>query len=153
MRKPENGTHFTAIDTPPKVGIMAYGPSRTRQSDAKAADINTIMRQYERTGMIPQVDSEALFVDVSEMPDYRTALDFIRKADNMFMDLPAEIRKKFDNDPAVFLSWTSDPDNREEMIELGMLPRPEVVEEPVVVPPVVEPVVSPAVPPAVAEEG
>ncbi len=143
MSLPKNGTHYTAIDPPPKVKLGPFEKTRTRQSEAKAADINNIVQQYNRTGFLPQVSREGLFVDVSEMPDYRTSLDMIRRADDMFMDLPAEIRAKFENDPAVFLDWTSDPKNRDEMIELGMLPAPDVVE------PAVEPVVEPEVPPAV----
>lgn len=144
-RKPKNGTHFTSEDLPPKRGSINRDPSRTRQSEAKEADINTIVKQYDRTGVLPQVEREALFTDVSEMPDYRTSLDFIRRANDLFMDLPADIRTKFDNDAAVFLDWTSDADNRDEMVELGMLPKPDVVEAPLV------PVVAPAVEPAIGE--
>ncbi len=122
---PKNGTHYTATDPPPKVRVECKEKSRTRQSEAKSADINTIMKGYEASGMLPQVGTDPLFQDVSEMPDYRTSLDMINAANTMFMNLPAELRKKFDNDPAEFLDFTSDPENRDEMIELGMLPKPE----------------------------
>lgn len=121
-----NENHYTAIDPPPKVVLTCLEESRTRQSEADASDINQIMAQYDRTGLLPQNQREALFVDVSNMPDYRTSLDTINKADEMFMMLPADIRAKFDNDAAVFLDWTSDPDNREQMQDLGMLPKDEV---------------------------
>lgn len=147
VKGPKNGTHYTAIDRPPPVVLGPFEPSRTRQSEAKAADINEIMRKYDKTGLFPQGQREALYVDVSEMPDYRTSLDTIRKADELFMQLPAVIRTKFDNDAAMFLDWTSDPDNREEMIELGMLPKPEVLAPtPVSEAPVVEPTPVPEAP-------
>lgn len=130
-----NGGHYTGSDLPPAVVMMHFEKSRTRQSELKASDINTIVAQYDRTGVLPESNREALFEDVSEMPDYRTSLDLIQKADDMFMQLPAGIRFKFDNDAAIFLDWTSDPDNRDEMIEMGMLPKPVVKE--VVTPPVV----------------
>lgn len=133
--KPKNGTHYTAVDTPPKVQVGPFPESRTRQSEAAAADINTIVARYDKTGVLPQSAREGLFIDVSEMPDYRTSLHFIQKADDMFMQLPAHIRTKFDNDAATFLDWTSDPENRDEMIELGMLPKPEVLPD-VPLPPV-----------------
>ncbi len=141
---PKNGTHYTGTDTPPKprVGIdPPWGKGKTRQSEAKATNINTILAQYDRTGLLPQDGREALFVDVSEMPDYRTSLDWIRSADEMFMQLPATLRARFDNEPAEFLDWTSDPANRDEMVELGLLPKPDVVE------PVVEPAPEPAAAP------
>lgn len=134
--EPKNGTHYTAIDTPPKVKVGPFEETRTRVSEQNATNINTIVKQYDRTGYLPQVDREALFLDVTEMPDYRTSLDLIQKADDMFMDLPADLRARFDNDAAIFLDWTSDEDNREEMVELGMLPKPDLVEpaEPAVEP-------------------
>ncbi len=141
---PKNGTHYTAIDPPPKVllGVNPpFGKTRTRQSEAAATNINTILKQYDRTGLLPQDGRDALFLDVSDMPDYRTSLDLIERADKMFMQLPAELRSRFDNEPAIFLDWTSDPANRDEMVELGLL------EKPVVAPPA-PPVDPPPTPPA-----
>ncbi len=127
---PKNGSHYTAVDPPPKVVLRDFGPTRTRQSEAAATNINTIVKQYDRTGMLPQVGREGLFLDVSEMPDYRTSLDLITQADKMFMQLPADVRAKFNNEAAVFLDFTSGPENRDEMIEMGLLPKPKVEAEP-----------------------
>ncbi len=124
---PKNGLHYTGSDHPPKVLLQNFGKTRTRQSEAKATNINTIMKQYDRTGMLPVVGRDGLFMDVSDVPDYRTSLDLITRADDMFMQLPADLRARFDNEPAIFLDWTSDPANRDEMVELGLLPRPDPV--------------------------
>ncbi len=148
---PNNGTHYTAVDTPPKVLLGVdppWGKTRTKQSEAKATNINTIVAQYDRTGVLPTLGRETLYADVSDMPDYRTALDLIEQADKMFMSIPANLRARFDNDPAVFLDFTSDPENRAEMVEMGLLekPLPEPVLAPVVapVPPVVlDPAIKP----------
>ncbi len=146
---PKNGTHYTAVDTPPKVLLgldPPWGRTRTKQSEAKATNINTIVAQYDRTGILPSDGREALFADVSDAPDYRTALDLIQKADELFMDIPAAVRARFENDPAIFLDFTSDPANRDEMVEMGLLEKPVVVVEPVV-----EPVVPPVVPAVVPD--
>ncbi len=132
---PKNGTHYTAVDPPPKVLLDNFGKTRTRQSEAKATNINTIMKQYDRTGLLPVDGGEALFADVSDVPDYRTSLNLITRADEMFMQLPADVRARFDNEPAIFLDFTSDPENRDEMIEMGLLPKPVVDPAPRVDPP------------------
>ena len=38
----------------------------------------------------------------------------------MFEELPATIRKKFENDPAKFLDFVNDERNADEMVELGL---------------------------------
>jgi hypothetical protein len=38
----------------------------------------------------------------------------------MFMSLPAKIRSRFQNDPGAFLDFVQNPENRDEMIELGL---------------------------------
>lgn len=135
---PKNGTHYTAVDTPPKVllgvdadGVPTWGDTRTKQSEAAATNINTIVKQYDRTGILPEGGREALYLDVSAVPDYRSALDQVNLADEMFMQLPADLRARFENDAAVFLDWTSQEENRDEMVELGMLPKPEVAPDPI----------------------
>lgn len=124
---------YTAYNPPPAVRMSNWGASRTRQSEAEACDINAIMRRYEKTGVLPVEGREAFFADVSNMPDYRTALDHVHEARRYFMTLPADVREKFGNDPAGFLDFVADPDNRDEMVELGLLE-----EDATVVPPVVE---------------
>lgn len=110
-----------------------------KQSHRKECDINSIVRQYEKTGLLtPVVERPGVFVDVSEVGDYRTALENVRVADDMFMDLPSGIRAEFANDPAEFLDFCTDPDNEDRMREMGLLP--ELEEEVAKPPPKVEPV-------------
>ena len=47
-------------------------------------------------------------------------------AQDMFESLPADIRTKFGNDPGRFLDFVEDPQNEEELIELGLKPRQHV---------------------------
>lgn len=122
---------FTAYDPPPSVGIDFAGEkSLTRQSEAKDCDINVIMARFEKTGMLPQTARDALYLDVSAMPDYRQTMDQINTARDYFMSLPAMLRSKFNNDPATFLDFMSDDNNRQQAIELGLLPEPESIEAP-----------------------
>lgn len=103
------------------------GPVRTKQAHKDECDIHRIMAQYKQSGLIHHVNSRAaMYVDVSEMGDYREALQQVEVAQGLFMELPAKTRAEFDNDPAAFLDFVSDPANEEEMRELGLLPREAV---------------------------
>ncbi len=144
---PKNGTHYTPTDPPPKVRWHPVGKSLTRQSEAADTNINTIMRRYETTGVLPTAGREGFYADVSEMGDYRTALEQVRRADEAFMQLPAHVRARFDNDAALFLDFTSDPANKDEMREMGLIEKNPADEPRVVATPAV-----PAVP-AVSGDG
>lgn len=119
---------YTAYNPPPSVPYVCTGKSLTRQSEAKDCDVNVIMARYEKTGVIPVQSREAFYADVSEMGDYRTAVHQVKMAEEYFGSLPARVRSEFDNDPAAFLDFVSDPENRGKMVELGLLP-PETAEE------------------------
>lgn len=100
--------------------------SRTKQSHKDECDIHKILSQYSRTGLLTHVaERPPFYVDVSGMPDYRSALNAVKEAEELFMELPAKTRSEFDNDPAVFLDFCNDPQNEDKMRELGLLPRHE----------------------------
>lgn len=99
-------------------------PSRTRQEFAKECDINSLMSQYERTGIVSHVNSrEPMYLDLGDgMYDLRTALDIVRDASLAFNSLPAVVRREFDNDPVKFIAFAEDPANLERMREWGLAP-------------------------------
>lgn len=109
--------------------VIVCGKGRTKQSMKDECDINGIISRYAKTGLLTPVNEKpAMFVDVSEVGDYRSAMDNVRAVQSIFMQLPAGTRANFDNDPAIFLDYAANPGNEEEMIEMGLLPRPEQVE-------------------------
>ncbi len=112
---------YTRYDPPPPVILTGFEKTRTRQSEAKATDINEIMARYERTGVLPVSNRQAFFADVSKMGDYREAIEQVRMAEDAFMRVEAKVRERFGNDPAQFLDFVSDPGNRAEMVELGLI--------------------------------
>lgn len=94
-----------------------------KQSFRKECDINRIVANFAKTGLLTPVETRpAMFIDVSNVTDYRTALDNVRMAEDLFMELPAITRAKFENDPATFLDFASDAENDDEMRKLGLLP-------------------------------
>lgn len=106
----------------PDVSLDCGKDSMTKQSMKDECDINLIMKRYEKTGLIAHVQqNEGFYADLSHVPDYQSALAIVQSADEMFMSLPSDLRARFENDPAKYLAFCSDPANRKELIQLGMV--------------------------------
>lgn len=102
--------------------------SMTQQSDKDEANINILMERYAQTGQIPQMLEPGKFGDFSEVVDFRGAQEAIRAANEAFAEVPAKIRKQFDNDPAQFYEFVNDPNNLDELRKMGLAaPLPETL--------------------------
>lgn len=102
--------------------LKCEDPSLTQQNFKDEVDINVMLEKFKVTGMMPQAVRLPSYGDFTGVADYRTAIEAVRKADSAFMELPAAIRARFDNDPQKFLGFVSDSKNREEAIKLGLIP-------------------------------
>lgn len=112
-------------------------PGMTRQSEKDSCDINIIMRQYQKTGLLTHVrEHQGEYGEFVEM-DFHAAMNAVTSAQQMFETVPSEIRAKFGNDPGAFLDAVTDPERVEEIRQLGLLPSERVAEpaEPVQEPP------------------
>lgn len=100
--------------------------SLTRQEFADECDINNLMAQYEKTGIIPanMNNNVPRYLDVTNVPDLRTALDLLNDATAAFMALPANVRREFDNDAMKFVAFAQDPENLPQMRTWGLAPPP-----------------------------
>lgn len=98
-------------------------PSLTQQSFTEDADINVIVRRFGLDkGPLPvEAVDPRYYGDFTNVPDLRTALEIVRDSENKFMDLPADIRKRFDNSPAKMWHFVNDPDNAELAVKWGLL--------------------------------
>lgn len=95
-------------------------PSKTQQSFKEEVDINTIVERFGLTGQLPddvRAPMEGDFVDVT---DYQSALNAVIAADNAFMELPADVRAEFRNDPQRLMEFVADKKNHERAVELGL---------------------------------
>lgn len=100
--------------------------SLTHQSFKEDADINNVLAKYERTGISDQVKREtAKYMDVSSAPDLQDAFEIVRQAEEAFLSMDAELRKRFGNDPVRFVEWVQDPANASEIAEAGLLAEEE----------------------------
>lgn len=95
-----------------------------QQHQAADCDINNIMARYERDGLLPHVNQfQGQYGDFTGVVDYQSALNVVMNAEDCFLSLPAQIRKRFDNDPGSFLDFVTNPENRDEMISMGLVPK------------------------------
>lgn len=96
-------------------------PSRTQQHFAEEVDINTIVKRFGLTGELPTHVPHILQGDFTNVIDFQSAMDMIVSAREAFMEQPADIRARFDNDPQKFLDFVSSKDNLDEAIKLGLV--------------------------------
>ena len=104
--------------------------SKTKQSFKNECDINHILEKHRNTGVVSQDylnKRQAMFADVSEIGDFQHCQQKVLDAEEAFMTLPSRIRTRFENDPGQLLDFVADPGNRNEAIELGIIPKPEQV--------------------------
>lgn len=109
-------------------------PSKTKQEFAIDCDVNRIMKQFEKNGVLPEFLGEPFYGDVSEVADFQTAMNTVILGRQLFEQFPGYVRARFQNDPALMIEFLADPKNREEAISLGLIAKaPEV--PPVATPP------------------
>lgn len=100
-------------------------PGMAKQSFKDEVDINNIVSRFMANGMTDHVNQNSpVYADISEMPDFRTALHQVKQVQEFFAGLPAKVRAEFKNDPAEFLDYMSDVDNRGQAIAAGLIPDP-----------------------------
>lgn len=119
--------------------LFCNDPSLAQQHLKDEVDINKIIERVNNGGSLERVNAAALkFGDATSVPDFHESMNFIAKANELFMSLDARVRERFGNDPGKLLAFMQDGRNRAEAVSLGLVVDPVAV-PPVVVPPVVLP--------------
>lgn len=107
-----------------RVSIETGDQTHVQQNLRDETDINRIMSKYRKTGVLTHVSSAVgQYGDFSDVPDYKTGLERIYGAQDLFMSLPATIRDRFNNDPAKFIEFTTDEKNIDELRSMGLAPK------------------------------
>lgn len=102
-------------------GLECLDPTLAQQNFADECDINTIVNNFIRSGELPDESSKPSFGDFSRSIDnFHDAMNLIADANAAFYDLPANIRSRFDNNPAKYVDFFENPRNQAEAIELGL---------------------------------
>lgn len=113
-------------------GLHCEDATLTQQHFKDECDINNILRQFNITGLLPEAPLSPRYGDFTGIGDYHSALNQVIAAEDEFMALPAQIRSRFDNDPAKLIDFLEKSENKDEAIKLGLVnPEilPQVVEE------------------------
>lgn len=96
----------------------------TKESFTDQCDINKIIERIARTG--ERIDStQKQYMDVSNIPDYSSALSIVLNAQAQFMSLDASVRNRFQNNPAQFLQFASDAKNLDALVDMGLATKRE----------------------------
>jgi phage internal scaffolding protein len=111
-------------------GLACEEPSLAQQHFKEECDINVILQKFNITGLLPQTPLSPRYGDFTGIGDYHTALNRVIAAQDEFEALPAQIRARFDNDPAKLIEFLEDENNRPEAEDLGLVEKAaaEVVE-------------------------
>lgn len=106
-------------------GLKCADDSLAKQSFAEEVDINTIVERFGITGKLPEGIRAPTYGDFDEIVDFKTAMDAIAKAGEAFDAMPADVRARFHNNPAEFVDFCSNDENRAEAEKLGLvMPKP-----------------------------
>lgn len=126
----------------PDHSIDCSGPSITQQHFKNECDVNNIVRRYAQTGIDPyELRKQGVRFGRASSQDFTEAMFMVSEVQNQFADLPADIRGKFDNDPAKLLEAYGDPSQADKLTQLGIgdnpIPEdpPEGISEPLEAPP------------------
>lgn len=106
--------------------LICLDPTKAQQNFKEETDINTIVRRFGLTGELPDNYRAPQYGDFTGITDYQSALNQVMAAEDSFMQIPAETRAKFHNDPQNLLKFLDNPDNYEEALRLKLVQkRPE----------------------------
>lgn len=116
--------------------ITFTGPSRTLKDPAKDCDLGSIIKRFHKQYGVNLEDvykdyKGGFYGDFSHISDYQSALDQVAQAQESFMSLPADVRRRFENDPAQFIEFVDNPDNYQQLVEMGLAPVLREAEKPV----------------------
>lgn len=104
-----------------ETGVECKDESLAVQSSKDECDINVIVRRFGLTGELPSNLRVPLSEDYRDVEfDLGVALRFVNEANRAFMQMPAEVRDRFNNDAQKFVKFVENPDNAEECVKLGL---------------------------------
>ena len=118
--KSEKITFRTGYSPQLRVSFETTGDSRTKQSFKNECDVNNILKNYNKTGVMPENFNPGEYRDL-DGTDYQEYMQTVASANSMFEELPSALRKRFKNDPAQLLSFVHDDKNVAEAHKLGLL--------------------------------
>jgi len=117
-------------------GLHCEDASLAQQHFKEECDINTILEKFNITGLLPEQTLSPRYGDFTGIGDYHTAMNRVLAVQDEFEALPAQIRARFNNDPAQLIEFMENSENRPEAEKLGLVEKAtaEVVEVAQIIP-------------------
>lgn len=113
------------------VESVPQGETLTQQQFIDDCDVNIILNRILKTNEMPALVPALLEGDFSQLPSYQEALHTIQHANELFMEIPASTRLRFENDPQKLMDFLADENNNEEAIKLQLkIPKPQPLPDP-----------------------
>jgi len=108
------------VDNDP--GTIFTEPTITQQHFKSEVNINNIIAKFNRTGILGDGEKAVpRYADVSLFGDFSQCQARIQEGKNAFQELPLEVRKLAGNDPARLWDVLQNPENREILVNAGVL--------------------------------
>lgn len=95
-----------------------------QQQFADDCDINVIVKRFGLTGKVVVPPSMPMVGDFTEVKDFQSCMNLIRDAQQEFERMPADVRRRFANDPGALMAFLGDESNLEEAVKLGLVVAP-----------------------------
>lgn len=118
VRSPYNYDTNAASD---ESGIDTGTEGGAKQSFRDECDINVILKRFGIGYEIPTGLNMPTSGDFTGINDFHTAMNAVVQARETFEQLPAHIRSRFNNDPGKFVDFTTNEQNREQLLDMGLL--------------------------------
>lgn len=124
---------YSYFDQPPRNHLRITSVSMTEQSHARDCDINRLVSQYQRSGVLgdPSTYREMVYGNFSEIGSYHEQMQVMKDAKEKFDALPSNIRDAFGNDPGRLIDAVLDPSQKEKLQALGVFKAPAPAATPV----------------------
>jgi len=117
--------NFRKAYTQKSVSISFPEQGLTKQSFRDECNINNILAKYQKTGLLEFVNkNQPQYADFTGF-DFMNAMNTVAKANEMFEQLPASVRKRFNNEPGEFMAFVDDAANTDEAVRLGLATKRE----------------------------
>lgn len=107
-------------DVSTATGLRCVDETLTVQADKDECDINTLVKRFGLTGEMPVNLRVPVNADFVAAVDFKDAMNVIRESEVAFMEMPADVRARFNHDAGNFVDFASNPANVAEMRKLGL---------------------------------
>ena len=103
-----------------EVYVPEFKDGRTKQAFKDQCDINKMLAKAQQNGSVSHLLKypEAVYGEFDGEFDLLTAQSKIMRANQIFDDLPSEVRNEFGNDPLKFVAFAGNPENTGKLKDL-----------------------------------